>query len=799
MSVHKPKVMQASLVSCAVLAALITSPITAVAEETSVDTSGIEKITVTARRKTETLVEIPMAISSVSAMEIADRNYTSATDIYRTLAGAAMPRNQLILRGLSGGNDTTPDTTTTFVDDIPFNFTNLSDVERVEVLRGPQGTLYGSNAIGGTVRIITKKPVLDEFELFGSVQAGSEKDVDGYDNNISLGVNIPLIDGKVALRVNGNLEHDQLPFVNMNTGLQSDVDRGFIRNQLLWQATDDLSLILGYSRVEYSDRGYALGDRSTPGYYYDYSLSENADAPYGYDVDVYDVDCPANASRPKCRMGTAPRAKGGVPEKYQIWERLDPWYESSNDLFTLNISDNNFFDFATLTYAGSYRKFKTDSLDNWTRLDGDDMFLTWIINDDYYNETTHELRLQNLDASSPLSWTVGVFYDKTETKDNPNTQNQYHEGGDKAWAIMEYWYGVDWAGMGEQYFGNNQQNWNSATQLDYAREFAIFADVAYTFDLGDMGELELNGGIRHFDLKDEFIATERGIWTNWDEPWEDVETVVGGEESGNRYKFSASWRPADNFSIYGLYSEGYRPGGNNGPLPGSCINDPQASKRQSRYTSDSIDNYELGIKASVFDNRFDFAAAVYQIDWTGIKTDVYMDTCGFTYTANAGEARSRGFEFESRARLTDDLEMTFNTSYTNSELTEDNESIDGHKGDEMTMVPDWNAYLALDQGFQLFGKQAYIRADWTYYGEYKTHFNVRPEDVVPSYSYFNLSGRYEVSDNVKLSVHVNNIFDTEAEKYKRARSRNTDNTVAQEYIEFLEGRSITVRLDYTFF
>ncbi|QSX36341.1 TonB-dependent receptor [Shewanella sedimentimangrovi] len=799
MSANKPAAMRVSLVCSAILATLTTVPVSAIAEESAENTTSIEKVTVTARRKTETLVEIPMAISSVSAMEIADRNYTSATDLYRTLAGAAMPRGQLILRGLSGGNSTTPDTTTTFVDDVPYDFTNLSDVERVEVLRGPQGTLYGSNAIGGTVRIITKKPVLDEFELFGSVQAGSEKDVDGYDSNISLGINMPLIDGKLALRVNGNLGHDQRPLVNVNTGLQSDADSGFVRSQLLWKATDDLNVIFGFARVEFDSRGNTLGDTSQPGYYYDYSLSENPDAAYGYDVDVFEVECPDGASRPQCRLGTAPRAKGGVPERYQIWERLDPWYKETDNLFTLNIQDENFFNFATLTYAGSFRKNKTDGLDNWTRLDGDDLFLTWIINDDYYEETTHELRLQNLDANSPLSWTVGMFYDKTETKDNPNTQNQYHEGGDKAWAIMNYWYEVDWAAMGEQYFGNNQHNWNSATQLDYAREFAMFADVAYTFDLGDMGELELNGGIRRFDLKDEFIATERGIWTNWDEPWEDVETNTDGEESGNRYKFSASWRPSNDFSVYALYSEGYRPGGNNGPLPGSCIDDPQAPNRKNRYTSDSIDNYELGIKASVLDNRFDFAAAVYQIDWTGIKTDVYMDTCGFSYTANAGEARSRGFEFESTARLTDDLTMTFNTSYTNSELLEDNDSIGGKKGDKMTMVPDWNGYLALDQGFQMFGKQAYIRGDWTYYGEYKTHFNVRPEDVVPSYSYFNLSGRYEVSDNIKLSVHINNVFDKEAEKYKRARSRSINNTVAQEYIEFLEGRSITVRLDYTFF
>ncbi|MCC2616299.1 TonB-dependent receptor [Aestuariibacter halophilus] len=107
--------------------------------------------------------------------------------------------------------------------------------------------------------------------------------------------------------------------------------------------------------------------------------------------------------------------------------------------------------------------------------------------------------------------------------------------------------------------------------------------------------------------------------------------------------------------------------------------------------------------------------------------------------------------------------------------------------------------FCLFKGYDLFGKQAYVRMDYSYYGEYKTHFNVRDEDVVPSYSYFNLSGRVDVSDDIKLSVHLNNVFDKEAVKYRNARSRSTDNTTAQQYIEYLEGRSLTVRLDYTFY
>lgn len=157
MSFIQFRTLQTSLVCSAILTSLSSAPLYAAQEDNKINEKKIEHIVVTSRKKEETIIEIPMSVSSISAMEIVDRNYTYATDIYRTLAGAAMPRNELILRGLSGGNTTYPDTTAVFTDDIPLEFNNLADIERVEVLRGPQGTLYGSNAIGGTVRIITKK------------------------------------------------------------------------------------------------------------------------------------------------------------------------------------------------------------------------------------------------------------------------------------------------------------------------------------------------------------------------------------------------------------------------------------------------------------------------------------------------------------------------------------------------------------------------------------------------------------------------------------------------------------------
>ncbi|CAH9057453.1 Vitamin B12 transporter BtuB [Pseudoalteromonas holothuriae] len=786
---HNNKLPNISLISTAIISALCWLPTSSLAQASTIEQEQLEVITVTSRKKVESILEIPMSVSAVSAAEMSNRNYLDASDIYRTLAGAAAPRNQLILRGLSGGNDTTPDTTAIFTDDIPYEFTNLADIERVEILRGPQGTLYGSNAIGGTVRVITKKPRLNEFELFGTIQGAAEKDVDGYDSSMSLGVNIPLVTDTLAMRINGNITNDMRPMVNKATGVQSDKKTSFVRTQLLWQPVDGTTVNFAYVRDERNPQGSPLGDTSKPGGFYSLNYQNNEKAKYGYDVSDSWNECDPSWGRVRCVQGS--EFVTGAVDRYSVYNTFDYWEEEQFDLFSVAVNVDNIANIASLTYTGSYREYETHYLDDWSRLDAADMFKTWIITHDEYERTTHEFRLQNIDLNSPLSWTLGFFYDKTKEPNTPDYQWQYLELGDQVSAAAEYWWEVDARQIGIDKFGDPAKIWNLHRFSAWEEEQALFADVSYTFQTQKLGEIELNAGVRRFDLEDYSHSETAGVWS------EEL-TLTQGQENGNRYKFSASWRPEQYYSVYALYSEGYRPGGNNGPLAQSCIDDPKASKRKDRYTSDSIDNYELGVKASLFNGRFSFSSALYHIDWTNIKTSIYMNTCGFSYTANAGAAQSRGLEFESKANLTDNLSLIFNASYTKSELTQDNDSIGGSKGDEMTLVPKYNAYIALDQEFEFRGRPAFIRADMSAYGKYQTHFDTKDGDKVPSYEVFNLSTRYELNDNVKLSIHLNNIFNNDAVKYQKDRSRS-DSATAQKYIEFLPGRTLAVRLDYIFF
>ena len=252
-------------------------------------------------------------------------------------------RGQLILRGLSGGNDSTPDTTSVWTDDIPFDTSDLFDVERIEVLRGPQGTLYGSNAIGGTVRIITKKPVMNELQVTGAGVMTSENNRSGVGTRVYAGMNIPLIDDKLAARIIGSYGANDGKIVNTFTGTAGRNSDSFMRAQLLWEPTDEWSLNFSFISEHVETSGYEYADRSQPGYYYEAILTENPLATYGYDVALTFPDC-ANptAERSECRSG------GQIPNshdpKFSVWESMDEWEDTNTSVFAVRAEKANIFE-----------------------------------------------------------------------------------------------------------------------------------------------------------------------------------------------------------------------------------------------------------------------------------------------------------------------------------------------------------------------------------------------------------------------------------------------------------------------
>ncbi|TNE65836.1 MAG: TonB-dependent receptor [Alphaproteobacteria bacterium] len=792
----KRKPVLASLLHGAAIVALLATPTVAYAADDADDDgeTRLEEIIVTSRKKQEMILEVPMNIAAVSAQEILKRNLINKEDAYRTVAGAASPRGELILRGLSGGNDSSPGTTSAWTDDIPYDFSDLFDVERVEVLRGPQGTLYGSNAIGGTVRIITNKPNLSELEAFGSMVFKSEKNRPDIGTNIYGGLNVPIIEDQLALRVIGNVSNQTGKILNTNTGDFGDDKYHFIRAQMMWQPNDGLNVNLSYVNENSRTSGYDYADRSQPGYYYEAVLTENPDATYGYDVYLNFPEC--EGERAQCRVGAPVGEEHSA--KFSVWETLDPWAKNTLDLFGLRVEKSNLIDGIDMIYAGSYRKQNHASLDNWSRNDANDLFRAWIINDDGYKEWTHEVRLQT-SGDGPFDLTVGAFYDKVTYKSTPDGQWEYIDADNRTRAIAEYLWGYYW-GLGDptqiglDLYGDGTKNYNYNQQNIWNRELALFGEASYTLETESAGRFEFTAGLRYYDLKDHEEYELSGIWIG-----DEIQEVNNdGAENGTRKKFSVSWMPNDNLSVFAVYSEGYRPGGNNGPTaPQDCLDDENIGAYTNRYNSDQIKNYEVGVKGLLFDRRFQFSSAIYQIDWTGVQTSVYMPSCGFSYTANAASAQSKGLEFESTTLVTDSLKFTLNAAYTDSKMTSDADAIGAHDGDDMTMVPKYNFYAALDQEMTLFEREASVRLEYAGYGKYKSHFNVRDEDISPAYEVLNISGSLQINENARISLHVNNLLNTEIITYKRNQYRS-DYSLGNQYVYYGDERTFALRLDFQF-
>tara|TARA_B100001250_G_scaffold294113_1_gene255733 strand:- start:2170 stop:4602 length:2433 start_codon:yes stop_codon:yes gene_type:complete len=760
--------------------------------------NDIDEIVVTARKKEEVVLDIPMNISTITEAEIKARNIIDKTELYRTIAGAASPRGELILRGLSGSNSAYPNTTNVWTDGIPFDFDNVYDVERVEVLRGPQGTLYGSNAIGGTVHVITNKPDLNEFEVSGSVMFKNERHRPGTEVRAFGVVNVPIVEGSLGLRVTGQSGSKTGKILNINDGHRGETEDEFLRAQLLWEPNDKTQVNLSVVRDEWFSDEYSDVDLSTPPYYYEAILTPNGDATYGYDVELTFPDCPSGASRPECKIHSiGALVQDGYNSDFATWYLLNHFNANETSLIGLTIDRQDIFDGVDLSYAGSYRDTDTSGRQNhWSRYDAQDMFRTWIDDTNGWNRFTHELRLQS-SGDGPIEWTVGAFHDDSRGKENPNVQWQYHASDNRSRAIADYLWGYWWGyedptqlgidvyGNGNVHYNGNQLRWDDT-------ETAYFGEVSYTMDLQDGKTLELTGGIRFYDIKNDYYYTDSGLWNN------DVTDIKDGED-GNRIKLSANYRPAEDFAVFGIYSEGYRPGGNNGSAPPvSCRNDPAVGDYSDRYTSDETENMEIGFKGLLFDRRLQFSGAIYQIDWSGVQARVYMETCGFSYTANAATAESKGFELETTSLLTDDLKLIVNYSRTASEMTSDVPSIGASDGDDMTMVPKYNYYIALDKEITFRGMDGNLRLDVNGYGKYKTHFNVREQDISDAYEVVNMQASLQVSENTTINLVVNNLLDDRIVRYKNARSRNIGSYWNIYHTYYAPDRTVAFRMDYTF-
>lgn len=675
----------------------------------------LEEVVVTASKRQTSLQDTAVAISVLSSDVIEKRGLVEMKDYLATLPGLSYIKfnaddNRIIFRGLSVGPTDQQTTSGSYLGEMPMSTASkaafgikLVDLERIEVLRGPQGTLFGSSALGGTVRNIPIAPNLEELEGYVTVDASSQAKSNDANHSVIGAINLPLIDDALAIRVAayhyenaGYIDAVSNPIAESvaaasgsNVLVKDDINDSTYtggRASMLWSAVEKLevNLIIGTQDVDGGDTDESL---LSMGGYQTNLLNSGAnrnDTSYGNLVVEIDID-----------WGTIISSSSIV----------------KNETFR---SGNSLAVYSDSIFASALGPTETSVLSETDIL-------------------TQEIRLASR-LDGPLQFLAGFFYEDVE-RDNHS---------------ISEWTGSDTSASPFGLLILDQQQ-----SLNYEQK-AIFGEVSYQFN--DEWLLTLGG--RHFDYdRIDTITHPRAATFNPNDSEEDI------SESGNRYKANLSFTPNEATLIYGQWSEGFRLGKGQGvPPAASCDIDNNGkldftnADLTSRVEADTTENFELGTKFSKLDKRLTINSALFRINWKNIPVTIQnsSESCAplFSIINNVGEARSQGIEIETSYVLSPNIIINLAASYMDTEWTEVRDPV--IKGERLVYAPRTNANLGVEYKFMLDSYPSFVRTDISYIGEYETWNKANPSPTGGDYVSLNLRAGVNV-EQWTFSIYVSNL------------------------------------------
>jgi outer membrane receptor protein involved in Fe transport len=621
------------------------------ASSATTDSGGLSEITVTAEKFKSTIQNTPISISAFTGDQLTAAGLTRIQDIAHEIPGLSMRSagpglTEYDARGLASNGGAAP-TVGFYLDEIPLSPPALSqsgkvvidpdlyDIERVEVLRGPQGTLYGSGSMGGTIKVITNQPKLGLFE--GSVQGtGSYTDGGGGNYSGNLMLNLPIGD-KLALRVvlsdlyrSGWIDNITVsPFpMSLSSPVQGNVLAAPVTNifrnanderltsarvSLLYKPSDDLSIL-----ATAFDQSLHLG---------------------GYDL----LDGSPSSATPS-------RVYNAHYEAFPLREGV------RDDITIFGLTVNANVGFADLTSATAY----------WSRLGVQTQDASESI---YYSN--------RIATSTPGVFTAGApFVSVPYTERDPSHQFSQeirltsHDSGGLHWVAGAFYSELHsvWNEIGLSPLnatptvpdGSYFISWNPYT----VKQTALFADGSYKIT----DQWKLSAGVRWYTYKSQQDEFSWGLdGPNATPPAAPLITTAS--DRGFNPRVDLSYAPSQDLTTYATISKGFRPGGANQILPPALCGNSGTLK----FGPDSAWNYEIGEKAKFFDNWLTINSDIYYIKWTGVQ-QVLTLPCGYQFYNNAGDGRSFGPELEVNAKLTSELTASLSAAYTDAKITSPNAS-----------------------------------------------------------------------------------------------------------------------------
>ncbi len=683
---------------------------TALAEEGG-QGKAIEEIVVTATKRASTIQDVPFSINAQTQEDIQRSGAQNLEDLSRNVAGLTVQnlgpgQSQVAIRGVSAGQiirdqpgvkeqvgvylDESVISLSLFTPDL-----DLFDLNRVETLRGPQGTLFGSGSVGGTIRYITNQPNADQFE--GLVEANLNTITDGGNGGHLKGmVNIPLSDGKSALRVMGyTTEYGGfMDALGENGSKKKDVDSGNRtggRIALKWAVNDDLTITPRVVYQEIESDGFNRQEV--------FNLFAN----------------PYTTTRPAIQLGER--------EQYLL---LNEKFKDETTIADVTVQWG--LDNVDVTYVGSYTERDILVSRDASALTGSvsvdlgypDVAVTLPSNlrdTTEVEQFTHEFRISS-NGEGALQWLAGVFYSDTERVYAQRLPTPGYDAytdatlGDGTAAATNGSYGPD-------------SPYNSDLPYDLTQT-ALFGEI--TYDLSD--RLSVTAGGRFYDYEEKRRFSSGGLFSNGDDQ------VDKTSSDGFTPRVMMSYDLNENSTLNAQASQGFRLGGVNDPLnetlcdPGDLVTFGSFQA----YDDETLWNYEAGVK-SRFDNGVMFNFAVFYADIQDLQVTLDAGSCSSRISFNVPDAHTAGVEFEFGVQATDNIDLSVAGSFLEAEfdstvLDSSGNVLGGVKdGNRLASVPDYQiaGTATYTFPFEVFsGSETYISATVHHVGDRIT----QPSDQV---------------------------------------------------------------------
>lgn len=729
-------------------------------------------IIVTATRREMTLQSAPINISAVTSEQLQAQGIGNLREVTRQVPGIYIPDNggrsgaPIIFRGLNAnplgsgdGNNDGGGTVATYVGEVPLYVDlRLNDIDRVEFLAGPQGTLYGAGTMGGAIRYIPNKPKFGETTL--DTRGEIYRYEHGGDASYSVGatLNVPITD-TLAFRASLDWLDDKgfidQPYVVNNIGV-SNPDPNF---------SDPADVAQNVHRVNDVNNDRVLSGRAA----LRWQPTATLDATLTYYFQQEDTRGRQASSQV---VSDFPVPVG----RYDNLKRVLEPNRRINHLLALEVSAD--LGFATLTSSTGRSWFNDNGHRDQTDLligleysyEAFPTFTAYTDEKDHTDTFTQEVRLVSANEG-PFSWIVGGFYNKTDS--NGSSMEITPNYSD---------YLVNTVGTPGVVRPDDLEYYSVG--ISHQEEIAGYGELS--FKVTPKWTITAGGRYYHYNLKtQQAVDTPLFYSTDGDRGPNDIELDFepgGQSDSGFLYKFNTSYQFTPTIMAYFTASQGYRIGNSNGlalcPVPLPPNQNVCAQPNELQYKPDKTDNYELGVKTQWFDRRLTLNASIYDIEWSDPQIASATQIGLQPITVNGKGARSRGFELAMVAQPTPRLTVRANYAYTDPKLTELAPALipeitppgfqstihylDGEPGDRLPGSPNHSGNLYVEYKFPIFGdKSLALGYNLSAQSDVLTSTGGRGGSyTLPAFSRSDISARLiGPKGNWSVTAYIDNLFD----------------------------------------